>query len=117
MSTRRRTQEVGHTTAQWFVARWTSNHPFLPVTACRVETPVTQRKQRIGVNSTRHWNGGVSERAKSLFRAENFRALLLLALVAILAGAATPAPASPRQAKSLTVERIYGAPSLNGHLT
>jgi len=34
---------------------------FLPGTGCRVESPVTDRKQTIGAHSTRHWKAGVTK--------------------------------------------------------
>ena len=48
-----------------------------------------------------------------------FQAAIILVVVLALASALWPsaALAKPRPSKSLTVERIYGAPSLSGHLT
>jgi dipeptidyl-peptidase 4 len=57
--------------------------------------------------SNRHRSGGAVGRA--------FRSAMIIALV--LASGVAPALAKPRPAKSLSVERIYGAPSLSGHLT
>jgi dipeptidyl-peptidase 4 len=58
---------------------------------------------------------GAPVRANRLLRAGFIPAFLLLLLAATLIAA--PAFAKPRPSKSLTVERIYGAPSLDGYLT
>src|SRR5580658_5658229 len=67
----------------------------------KVEIVISARKQRIGATSTRQWIGGVTA------------AFLALTL------ACSPAYARPRPhpSKSLTIERIYSAPSLSGYLT
>jgi dipeptidyl-peptidase-4 len=54
------------------------------------------------------------EGARRLLRARIVAAFLLVAVAVALA--ASPAIARPHPSRSLTVERIYGAPSLSGHL-
>ncbi len=76
----------------------------------RIGSSVTPTKQTIGVHSDRHKVGGVSAHQISRFAA-------LTTYVAITLALAAPAPAKPRPSKSLTVERIYGAPSLSGYAT
>ena len=82
---------------------------------CRVATTLTHSKQTVRVPSTRH----KTARSKALLQRRLLVAFLrtpLCAALAILLGA-TAALAHPRPAKALTVERIYGAPSLSGSLT
>jgi len=73
----------------------------------RLESVVTSRKERIGPLSNR--------RVSRSFPAVFGRVILLAALIASLGAA--PSPAQPKPSKTLTVERIYSAPSLSGHLT
>ena len=78
---------------------------------CRVELTLTHSKQRIGAHSTRHQTRG----AKALLerRLVAFLRTPVCAALAIVLGA-VPALAGPRPSKALTVERIYGGPSLSG---
>jgi dipeptidyl-peptidase 4 len=80
----------------------------------RIETSATSSKQRIGATSNRQQNWRV---LRPHFAPPSgwFRAFCALAAATVLA--AIPALARPRPSKSLTVERIYSAPSLSGHLT
>ncbi len=78
----------------------------------RVETTLTHSKQTIGAHATRH----KTTRTKALLRQRFLAAFLrtpLCAALAIILGAAS-ALAGPRPSKTLTVERIYSAPSLSG---
>lgn len=82
---------------------------------CRVETTLTRSKQTIGAHSTRH----KTARAKATLQRGVLVAFLrtpLCAALAIVLGVA-PALAGPRPLKTLTVQRIYDAPSLSGSLT
>src|SRR5690242_1106373 len=81
----------------------------------RVEITLTHSKQAVGVHSTRH----KTTRANSPLERRLLVAFLrtpLCAALAIVLGAA-PVLAGPRPSKALTVQRIYGAPSLSGSLT
>jgi dipeptidyl-peptidase 4 len=114
MSARRRTQEVGLKTRPRNLADFTLCRPFLPETSNRIESSVSPSKQSIGATSTRNKTGGVTAHRSPRFRTRLAAAFLLPALAAALGAA--PALANPKPAKSLTVERIYGAPSLSGAL-
>ena len=72
-----------------------------------LESPLTHRNETVELGSNRN-----------ILRGERFPALRLILLVALtLAFGAAPSLGRPGGAKSLTVERIYGAPSLSGYLT
>jgi dipeptidyl-peptidase-4 len=82
---------------------------------CRLEITLTHSKQKIGVHATRH----KILKSKPPLAARlpiNFLRIILCAALATLVGAAS-ALAGPGPSKSLTVERIYGVPSLSGSLT
>jgi dipeptidyl-peptidase 4 len=74
--------------------------------SCRVENRANARKQRVGPVSTR----------QNPWACDHILRLPILALA--LAVCAVPAStlADPKPSKSLTVERIYSAPSLSGYL-
>src|SRR5208282_279912 len=54
---------------------------------------------------------------RQLMRGAAFASVQILAVALILSFGAAAAFAAPKAAKSLTVERIYGGPSLSGYLT
>src|SRR5271156_444520 len=115
MSCRTRTLDAGQMREVNILAPSPKNSRFLPDTACRVELPVTSTKQTAAPRVTRHGMKGAPTRANRLYRAGFVPAFLLIALASALGSA--PALAKPHPSKSLTVERIYGGPSLSGHLT
>ncbi len=99
-------------------AFWPLASPNLAISArhtWRAETTLTHSNQTVGAHSTRH----KTTRSRTLLHRRLLVAFLrtpVCAALAILLGA-TAALAHPRPAKTLTVERIYGAPNLSGSLT
>jgi dipeptidyl-peptidase-4 len=81
---------------------------------CRAKLPVSSTGQTIVSLLARRKLQSTGERASWRFRGRIVPAFLLIVLVAALG--ASPAMAKAHPSKSLTVERIYGAPSLSGHL-
>src|SRR5271154_5564362 len=115
MSCRTRTLDAGQMREVNILAPSPKNNRFLLDTGCRVEVPVTSTKQTAAPRVTRHRMKGAPTRANRLDRSGFVAAFLLIALASALGAA--PALAKPHPSKSLTVERIYGGPSLSGHLT
>jgi dipeptidyl-peptidase-4 len=111
MSDRARALDAGHSKEPNTLARSVKNCRFLIETGCRIEMPVTPRKQRTALHATRNWNGGCAERVTSRFHIVTACVFLFIAL------GAAPAFAKPHPSKSLTVERIFSGPSLSGYLT
>jgi dipeptidyl-peptidase-4 len=66
-----------------------------------------------------HWKQTIEDRSNRQNSRGAVISRLRWTLVVVLAAGfgGTPAHARPRASKSLTVERIYSSPSLNGHLT
>src|SRR5690349_17070739 len=81
---------------------------------CRVEIALTHSKQTIGAHATRHKTVRSKAPLPTRLPIAFLRNALCTALAMLLGAAATLA--GPRPSKALTVERIYGAPSLSGSL-
>jgi dipeptidyl-peptidase 4 len=81
----------------------------------RVETSVTRSRKNIGTAANRQQTEGVSGRNFMRFPAKSSASFLSVVLACGLC--TSSALAKPRPSKSLTVERIYSAPSLGGSLT
>jgi len=83
-----------------------------------LESTPNHWKQTIGRLSNRQFFATSSAAGRAFAKHPTpgvLRVVLAIALAAVLGAA--PALARPKPAKSLTVERIYGAPSLSGYLT
>ena len=115
MTCRAGTRDAGQMRETDILAPSPKNSLFLLDTGCRVELPVTPRKQTAGSPSTRHKIRGIPARVSSLSQARIISTFLAIALASALG--TSPALAKPHPSRSLTVERIYSGPSLSGHLT
>jgi dipeptidyl-peptidase-4 len=96
--------------------------PYLPGTVTRLETPLSRRKQKPGNPFTRNFPLQGSRAPRSLIGAwatGSSRVLPLVIVLLFMIVSACPLPAKPLfgSQRTLTVERIYGAPSLSGELT
>ncbi len=114
MNIRKRWQDAGNIEVRHILARHTAIRPKLPVTGCRVNVPVSSTKQKKMAPTTRHKIQGGAASAGWRFSVGVVPAILAIALAAACVSA--PALAKPHSSKSLTVERIYGGPSLGGYL-
>src|ERR1022692_331633 len=114
MNIRKRSQDAGNIEVPHSLARYAAIRSNLPVTGCRVNVPISSTKQKKMAPATRHKIQGGAASAGWRFSVGIAPAILAIALAAAFIVA--PALAKPRPSKSLTVERIYGGPSLGGYL-